>query len=181
MFITPGQNDVSEALMEILENKFLSKEYRNEFVGRYKNTTVCQHCHDRSVAYNEFTILLTELPDDAKTYSVAKLIEKHCSSEFLSKGNEWKCDKCGKETLAQKKSVIDTYPNNLLIGIKRGRRTHKLINPVNINAGITIERNADIYEYKLRATCNHFGVSTHGHYVSISSRPSSVAALAATS
>jgi ubiquitin C-terminal hydrolase len=171
-FLTPGQNDVSEAFMEILENELMFKQYRNEFLGKYKNTTVCQFCHDHSTAYSEFTSLLIELPDDKTVHSIATLISKHCASEFLTKGNETKCDKCLSTTRAQKKEVIDTFPNNLVIFIKRASANgSKMTNPVRVNGSFTIVRNDTNYNYSLRATCNHIGGMSHGHYIALTSRP----------
>ena len=170
-FLTSGQNDASEALFDILENPFINKQYRNEFVGKYKNSVVCQHCQESSETFDEFTSLHIAVPETSDVYSIAKLIGNHCSREYLAKGEEYKCEKCSRSTRALKKMVIDTFPANLIVVLKRGRFGHKTSNAVRVNPTFSMERNGAVHCYSLRSMCAHSGSTSGGHYIACASKP----------
>ena len=100
--------------------------------------------------------------------------------EKLSKGNEYKCKKCGKKTNGNKKLDIWWLPNNLLITLKRFddhfRKIENIIEcPIN-NLDLTSMCKGlefiDIYSnnhngsfvFDLYAMINHVGSLNHGHY-----------------
>ena len=111
--------------------------------------------------------------DDEQTFNLIDLLENFSTLEKLTEDNKWYCPKCKKHQLAQKKMVIFTCPEILIIHLKRFKNNSKIGNLVNFPIeGLDmgkyikyneIETNDNIYD--LFAVANHFGGLHGGHYI----------------
>jgi len=100
-----GQNDVSEAMLVLLENDFMDKEFRSIFVGKYKNGIMCMVCKEISKTTEEFTSIMLENSTEgiSSTPTIGNLIGQHTSEEVLLPGEEYACEKCKQKSRAIKK------------------------------------------------------------------------------
>ena len=111
--------------------------------------------------------------DDEQTFNLIDLLENFSTLEKLTEDNKWYCPKCKEHQLAQKKMVIFTCPEILIIHLKRFKNNSKIGNLVNFPIeGLDmgkyikyneIETNDNIYD--LFAVANHFGGLHGGHYI----------------
>ncbi|KAL7720734.1 Ubiquitin carboxyl-terminal hydrolase [Entamoeba marina] len=99
-----------------------------------------------------------------------------CMKDFfkesvLEKGNEWKCDGCGKKVNAYQKCIIEFSPNVLIVHLKRFRYVENW-RIVKDNQLVTFPFELDLSQYSseglynLVSVVNHRGTMSGGHYYS---------------
>lgn len=116
------------------------------------------NCLDKSITSNKELIL---------NLNVKKNLEESFN-DFFSKevlSNQYTCNKCNIKSIASKRLNIKTYPNNLLICLKRFNFINSCCNKINDQEQIPliIELSSNIY--KLHGAIIHSGSYNGGHYI----------------
>lgn len=116
-------------------------------------------CLNISEHIEKNTYLLLDINNETKTLDDCYRLSK--SSEMLE-DNIFFCDKCKKKTLASKRNNIITWPNNLIVWLKRfkqnGMRLEKMDNMIDIPMEWR-------HNMKLQGFVIHSGGLNGGHYI----------------
>merc|ERR1712136_519218 len=109
-----------------------------------------------------------------KGVSIKECIREFCREERLGKMDAWYCSKCKKHHQATKKLDIWTFPELLIIHIKRfrviGGRRNKINSLVHFPvtgldlSDLVVADKANVPIYDLYAVSNHQGGLRGGHY-----------------
>ena len=186
--ITPDF-DEKDIILEISENKYIIKENIekinlkvNESLNDYQlNFKIAwlpnyeeriEHINTQETIEKRRWYYYSN-DDDELDFNLLDLFENFGKLEQLTEENKWYCPKCKEHQLAQKKMVIFTCPEILIIHLKRFKNTSKLGNLVKFPIeGLDmgkyivyneIETNDNIYD--LYGVANHFGSLHGGHYI----------------
>jgi len=126
-----------------------------------------------STTPDPYFIIDLPIPDNNKSPSLIDCFNLYVEGETMDGDNAIFNEKTGKKEAAKKKLSFWSFPNILVIDIKRfnaaNRKNQILIDfPLeNLNLSeYVIGYNKDSYVYDLYGVCNHSGVAQGGHYTS---------------
>ena len=155
-------------------------------VGKTCSSIRCESCHHISNKFEDFYNLSLEVKNinDLNT-SLEKLIEPEAIDDF-------KCDKCNKKVIIQKRTTLSKLPNILVIQLKRFFMNYEYNHTEKINSRFEFKsklnlknycvekfqpedkefyniysKNEDYYEYVLKGIIIHMGGANGGHYISL--------------
>jgi ubiquitin C-terminal hydrolase len=174
MFVGFRQHDSAEFIVFLLDiideeiKKITNKSNQNEVTGidsifllesNVRIKCKLKSCLGISEHVEKNSYLLLDINNDTKTLDCCYRLSK--SSEILE-NNIYYCEKCKTKTLASKRNNIITWPNNLIIWLKRfkqtGNRLEKLDNMLSIPL---LWR----HNMKLQGFIVHSGGLHGGHYI----------------
>lgn len=152
-----------------------SKEY-SEMLGIFYGThvskiTSIETDESLSLCPEPFSVISLSLPNNKETPSILDCIEHYCSPEVLEGENAWFNDKINKKEKVKREIIFWSFPNILIIDLKRwednGRKINKLVtsplNSMDLSSYVKGYNNKS-YIYDLYGVCNHLGGSNGGHY-----------------
>ncbi|KAF9921188.1 hypothetical protein FBU30_008813 [Linnemannia zychae] len=139
------------------------------FGGYFQSQVKCMRCGYES---NTFETYLDVSLDIKGADSVQKAFRDYTTPEILSKGNQYKCEKCKTLVDAKKQMTIYDAPNVLCIHLKRFTFTGQKINrhirfepTLSLNSVMSKNKEHPDLNYSLYAVLVHAGGSCHsGHY-----------------
>lgn len=139
------------------------------FGGYFQSQVKCMRCGHES---NTFETYLDVSLDIKGADSVQKAFRDYTTPEILSKGNQYKCEKCKTLVDAKKQMTIYDAPNILSIQLKRFTFTGQKINrhvrfepTLSLNPFMSKNKDHGDLNYSLYAVLVHAGGSCHsGHY-----------------
>ena len=133
------QHDAHE-MFSLLIDSLSGENAKSLFEAKVKDCLVCPTCTNaQSNASSCYTISVdipdqtntvadTEPKDDAvldnngHTFSkLTELLQSYYEPEELDADNKWNCEKCDAKVQATKSQVMETFPNKLMIQLKRFR------------------------------------------------------------
>jgi ubiquitin carboxyl-terminal hydrolase 8 len=126
-----------------------------------------------SITPEPYFILDLPIPPEHKSPTIIDCFDLYVSGEIMEGDNAIFNEKTGKKESAKKKLSFWSFPNILVIDIKRfnssNRKNQILVdfplNELNLS-NYVIGYNKDSYIYDLYGVCNHGGVTQGGHYTS---------------
>ena len=150
------------------------------------NITICSNCSEETVLEHKFKTLALNIEDnttdrienkETRDKSIEGLVNRYTSREKLTKGNESKCNACGKHQVPDRQTQFVYGPNVLLMQLKRftkkeehGRTiTTKLNTKVHFQEELRLPCQLSSIgvtaNYQLKAVIEHRSVSAgNGHY-----------------
>ena len=180
-----------EYLQEGLKNTKQANVIKETFEFNVANEIACKEC--KTNRENVCSSLLLSLEVKGKADITESLIS-YIKSEILEKDNAYQCDNCAKKVTAEKREILKTLPNILLVHLKRFELdfdggNSKVNNYFEFPENLDLEAftkpprfkdnpSADLgknepktlpksyYRYKLRGIIVHSGSINHGHYYS---------------
>ena len=145
------QHDAHEFLLHLLDTLKISYYY-----GKTKTNTVCSKCKNVSSVYEDFSTINLDLNFDNLTDSFIDYLKKETI-------NNYQCDKCKQNVIAEKKVYLFTLPIHLILVLKNYSLKKNLKYPM-INLKIKETESGKINNYSLYAIIYHHGNSDYGHY-----------------
>jgi ubiquitin C-terminal hydrolase len=126
-----------------------------------------------SITPEPYFILDLPIPLENKSPTLLDCFDLYVEGEIMDKGNEVFNEKTGKKEVAKKQMMFWSFPNVLVIDIKRfnasNRKNQILVDfpleELNLSKYV-IGYNKDNYIYDLYGVCNHSGSAQGGHYTS---------------
>lgn len=126
-----------------------------------------------SITPEPYFILDLPIPPEHKSPTLIDCFDLYVNGEIMEGDNAIFNEKTGKKESAKKKLSFWSFPNILVIDIKRfnssNRKNQILVdfplNELNLS-NYVIGYNKDSYIYDLYGVCNHGGVTQGGHYTS---------------
>jgi ubiquitin C-terminal hydrolase len=120
-----------------------------------------------------FFIINLPIPQDNKLPTLIECFDLYTKSEILDGDNCIKIEKTNEKVPAKKNTLFWSFPDILVIDIKRFSSTNKK-NQIMVNfhleglnlSNYVIGYNKDTYIYDLYGVCNHSGSVMGGHYTS---------------
>ncbi|KAG0257866.1 Ubiquitin carboxyl-terminal hydrolase 36 [Mortierella polycephala] len=139
------------------------------FGGYFQSQVKCMKCGYES---NTFETYLDLSLDIRGAESVQRALRDYTKPEVLSKGNQYKCDKCKVLVDARKQMTIYDAPKILCVHLKRFTFTGQKINrhvkfetTLELNSAMSTNKKHPDLLYNLYAVLVHAGGSCHsGHY-----------------
>lgn len=193
-----SQKDVSEFITTLFDNlqeglkcTKQANVIKETFEFNVASEIICREC--KTVRENVYSSLLLSLEVKGNT-DIAESLISYIKSETLEKDNAYQCDNCSKKVTAEKREILTTLPNILLVHLKRFELNFdggnsKVNNYFEFPQDLNLEAftkpprfkdgpSADLgknepktlpksyYTYKLRGVIVHSGSINHGHYYS---------------
>jgi len=150
------------------------------FGGSLCNILTCPQCKYQSKTSNHFQDLSLDVNKQGIT-SVDATLRSFMQIEYLTQGNEWKCDKCKQKVKASKQMIITEAPPVLVLHLKRfsfGNMFAKITKHIQFAPNLLLPEHNNNSEsstpisYELTGVVVHHGFSTHsGHYVAFVKAP----------
>jgi hypothetical protein len=148
---------------------------------------VCPSCSNVYSSSTANPSLSLDIPDsggeDAGGHKLADLIQSYLEPEELDSDNKWVCSKCSEKVQAMKSVSVQSFPNKLVVQLKRfrfdpaSRRRRKLncsvLFPLSLTAQELVNKNnpaASLDDtdasavYDLTSVVVHTGTAQGGHY-----------------
>jgi ubiquitin carboxyl-terminal hydrolase 2 len=164
-FVGFRQNDSDEFLHYFLNyiNTIIGNNIIDKlFTIKLNNIVKCKVMKCLYKRSNYENSVKLELDVDENINNLDDLYKNMKKSILLEDGNMVYCDKCKKNRISSKKVIIEQWPNNLIIHIKRfkimGTRYIKYCNDIDIPYEWR-------HNYKLKGFIYHSGSLSGGHYV----------------
>jgi ubiquitin C-terminal hydrolase len=172
-------NDRDKVALICLERikQMYSKDYSeiwNMFYGvQVSQITSMINGEELSITPEPYFILDLPIPPENKSPTLIDCVDLYVSGEIMDGDNAIFNEKTGKKESAKKKLGFWSFPNILVIDIKRfnsaNRKNQILVDfpleDLNLSKYV-IGYNKDSYIYDLYGVCNHGGVTQGGHYTS---------------
>ena len=168
-------NDLDKLALEAMEvwKTFFKDKYSimiELFYSQLFSVTTCPDCNYMSKNYNPICYHTLPIPnlDNITLYDCFK---KFTENETLDTNNMWKCEQCNELKCPQRRVLLWSSPNIMIICLKRFVNNLQKINtrvsfPIkNLNLKdfcIGYDKNSSVYN--LYGVCNHTGGFGGGHY-----------------
>jgi len=179
-------NNFCDKIEEHLKKTKYKYIINDVLVGKTCSSIQCESCHHISNKFEDFYNLSLEVKNiNNLNTSLEKLIEPEEIDDF-------KCDKCNKKVIIQKRTTLSKLPNILVIQLKRFFMNYDYGNTEKINSKFEFplklnlekycvekfqkedkklyeiySKNKDYYEYLLKGVVIHMGSAHGGHYISL--------------
>ena len=160
------QQDSTEFIIyffDVIENIIKKKNIYKDFNIKEDSILKCKlvGCDNISTTnYNRLFLMLSIHEDDKELNDCYRRYKKN---EKLDGDNMWLCEKCGKKKIASKRLIINKWPKNLFIKLKRFDYRNGM------EVKLTNEINCPInwrHDYELNGGIIHYGSSSgSGHYI----------------
>ncbi|XP_049424118.1 ubiquitin carboxyl-terminal hydrolase 47-like isoform X2 [Epinephelus fuscoguttatus] len=157
------QRDAVECLELILHE--VSPQASEVFEGQLAYTTKCSEGHNINEETNPFWTLPLSLKDthDDTTYSVENGFERIFQLKSFSGDNMVYCNECEKKTDATCGCEMVTYPQILILLLKRFDFDYSTMSYFKTNRCVDVPRTLQ-RKYELYGMVNHMGGLRGGHY-----------------
>ena len=181
------QQDAGELIRCMIER--LSEENKTVgklFLADQANITICSNCSEETVVEQKFNTLALNIEDntmdrrenkETRDKSIEGLVERYISREKLTKGNENKCNACGKRQVPDRQTQFVYGPNVLIMQLKRftKREEHGRMITTKLNTKVHFHEELSLpcqlssigltANYQLKAVTEHRSQSAgNGHY-----------------
>lgn len=147
------------------------------FYGQFHSQVQCLKCKNISHTFDPFSYLSLPIPEKS-IITLNDCIETYYEKAALEKGNAYDCEKCDMKVEAEKLINIWTYPQFLIIQLKRFTQTDngmlknsQLVDFPITNLTFKQDDDNNIIYYDLVAIANHTGGIQGGHYYAYGLRP----------
>lgn len=101
---------------------FIGKSYsivRDIFTGLMYTEIICSGCQHLSVHFEGYDLLQVAIPETSGTVTLMSCLENYISKELLDGKNKYNCPECQGYTVASKKISIWSFPEVLIVQLKR--------------------------------------------------------------
>ncbi|CAI4222590.1 unnamed protein product [Auanema sp. JU1783] len=136
----------------------------------------CQKCHDRSVTFEDCSLITVELPQNSRHTSLEDCLSRHFSESPL---DDWNCPKCKSRQMAQRITKLWKLPSVLVVHLKRfsivngdyeKNDMYVSFEPEKLDLQVFLHGKASWSQgcqYRLYAITNHRGRLSRGHYTAL--------------
>ena len=145
------QHDAHEFLLHLLDILKISYYY-----GKIKTNTTCSKCKNVSSVYEEFSTINL----DNNKFNLIDNFMEYLKKETI---DDYKCDICKQNVIAEKKICLFTLPSHLIIVLKNYSLKKEIVYPM-IDLKIKETESGKIFNYSLYAIIYHHGNTDFGHY-----------------
>ena len=170
-----AQHDSHEFLIYMIndfvdekKDKTMTQLINKVCFGKCKEYLCCTECHQVSEKYSNFLDVLLPIPNMTNP-DLIDCFKYFSKFDTLDADNKWKCSKCNKHVIAQKRTEIYEVPEVAIFTLKRFKGRYAEVKdstPVRIYPYIELQNK----KLQLIATINHYGNTAGGHYVAYVSR-----------
>ena len=162
------------------ENSF--SDILEMFYGQFISSLECKQCGYNSDKFDSYSIIDLEIPTERKqqSYTLDQCLDNYIKTEKLNDDEQWHCPKCKEKVDSEKKIMLWSIPNYLIIHFKRFETNKNSIKKINtlINfplnnldvkkyiheKNITNNSSNKEYLYDLDSVIYHSGGFNGGHY-----------------
>lgn len=175
LFIFKKNNPIQSLMTDYhnAKKKCNSSIINDLFTGFFISTLECTECGYMSNAFDSFSLISLDLPNDPDI-NLTDCLDNYCAESVLDKDNLWKCENCKNNVCAKKRMNIWNAPKILVIQLNRSRygsnkKDNRLVEfpflDFDISDNISKMNTENINtKYNLYSVVNHVGNAQYGHY-----------------
>jgi ubiquitin carboxyl-terminal hydrolase 8 len=144
-----------EDILSIKSMINFKKNYENSFsdileifYGQFISSLECKQCGYNSDKFDSYSIIDLEIPTEKKqqSYTLDQCLDNYIKTEILTNNERWYCPKCKEKVDSEKKIMLWSIPNYLIIHFKRFEINKNSIKKINTLINYPLE-NLDIQKY----------------------------------